>query len=200
MLKAIEKVVGGFQLTFDELDYGSEHFSHLDTHDLSEELSGARYKAQGAYTPEGWLEHLRAFDAIFFGAVGDPQVPDHISLWDLILPMRQVFQQYVNVRPSRILPGIPARIVGSSVGDLNWVIVRENTEGEYAGQGGRSHVGTDWEIATELAIFTRKGVKRVMRYAFELASNRPRKVLTVVSKSNAQVRQVHASFCLLQLS
>lgn len=151
---------------------------------------GARYKSQGSYTPSGWLEHLRGFNAIFFGAVGDPDVPDHISLWDLILPMRQVFQQYVNVRPSAILPGIPARIVGSEVGDLDWVIVRENTEGEYAGQGGRSHQGTEWEVATELAIFTRKGVERVMRFAFDLASKRPKKQLTVVSKSNAQVRGI----------
>ena len=108
--------------------------------------------------------------------------------------MRQVFQQYVNVRPSAILPGIPARIVGSGVGDLDWVIIRENTEGEYAGQGGRSHQGTEWEVATELAIFTRKGVERVMRFAFEAASRRPKKRLTIVSKSNAQVSHTVAFF------
>ncbi|WVQ81876.1 tartrate dehydrogenase [Cryptococcus sp. DSM 104549] len=169
VLRAVQKRVGGFELTFEELDYGS-----------------ARYKAKGSYTPEGWLDHLRQFDAIFFGAVGDPDVPDHISLWELILPMRQVFQQYVNIRPSSILPGIPARVVGAKPGDLDWVIIRENTEGEYAGQGGRTHVGTDWETATELAVFTRKGVERVMRFAFETAQKRPRKSLTVVSKSNAQ--------------
>lgn len=148
---------------------------------------GARYKAQGAYTPEGWLDHLRGFDAIFFGAVGDPDVPDHISLWELILPMRQVFQQYANVRPSAILPGIPSRVVGTQPGDLDWVIVRENTEGEYAGQGGRSHKGTELEVATELAIFTRRGIERIMRFAFDLAQKRPKKLLTVVTKSNAQV-------------
>ena len=109
--------------------------------------------------------------------------------------MRQKFQQYVNVRPSAILPGIPARITGSQPGDLDWVIIRENTEGEYAGQGGRTHQGTQWEVATELAIFTRKGVERVMRFAFETAQQRPKKFLTVVSKSNAQVspRAAHIS-------
>ncbi|WWD00429.1 tartrate dehydrogenase [Kwoniella sp. B9012] len=169
VLRAVQKKLGGFELKFDELDYGS-----------------ARYKAQGSYTPEGWLEHLRESDAIFFGAVGDPDVPDHISLWDLILPMRQKFQQYVNVRPSAILPGIPPRITNAQPGDLDWVIIRENTEGEYAGQGGRTHAGTEWETATEVAVFTRKGVERVMRFAFETAQKRPRKLLTVVSKSNAQ--------------
>ncbi|AFR97188.2 tartrate dehydrogenase [Cryptococcus neoformans C23] len=169
VLRTVQKKVGGFELSFDELDYGS-----------------ARYKAQGSYTPKGWLDHLRKSDAIFFGAVGDPDVPDHISLWELILPMRQTFQQYVNIRPSSILPGIPSRIVGTKPGDLDWIIVRENTEGEYAGQGGRTHVGTEWEVATELAVFTRKGVERVMRFAFETAQSRPKKLLTVVSKSNAQ--------------
>lgn len=148
---------------------------------------GARYKAKGSYTPDGWLDHLRKSHAIFFGAVGDPDVPDHISLWDLILPMRQVYQQYVNVRPSAILPGIPARITNAKVGDLDWVLIRENTEGEYAGQGGRTHQGTEGEVATEVAVFSRRGVERVMRFAFETAQKRDRKLLTVVTKSNAQV-------------
>lgn len=104
--------------------------------------------------------------------------------------MRQTFQQYVNIRPSSILPGIPSRIVGTKPGDLDWIIVRENTEGEYAGQGGRTHVGTEWEVATELAVFTRKGVERVMHFAFETAQSRPKKLLTVVSKSNAQVSRI----------
>ncbi|WVR07891.1 tartrate dehydrogenase [Kwoniella sp. DSM 27419] len=169
VLRAVQSKVGGFELTFDELDYGS-----------------ARYKAKGSYVPEGWLNHLRRSDAILFGAVGDPDVPDHISLWELILPMRQVFQQYVNVRPSRILPGISARIVGGKPGDLDWVLIRENSEGEYSGQGGRSHQGTTHEVATEVAIFTRAGCERVMRFAFETARARPRKLLTVVTKSNAQ--------------
>ena len=146
---------------------------------------GARYKAQGSYAPEGWLDHLRKSDAIFFGAVGDPHVPDHISLWELILPMRQSFQQYVNVRPSFTLEGIPARLAGSP--QFDWVIVRENTEGEYAGQGGRTHVGTELEVATEVGVFTRRGAERVLRYAFETARSRPKKFLTVVTKSNAQV-------------
>ncbi|WWC87048.1 tartrate dehydrogenase [Kwoniella dendrophila CBS 6074] len=170
VLRTIQKKVGGFELKFDELDYGS-----------------ARYKAKGSYAPEGWVEDLRKNDVIFFGAVGDPEVPDHISLWDLILPMRQNFQQYVNVRPSKILPGIPARITNiNSHKDLDWLIIRENTEGEYSGQGGRTHKNTPWEIATETSIFTRKGVERCLRFAFEQAQKRPKKFLTVVSKSNAQ--------------
>lgn len=187
VLNAVQEAVGGFQLKMRELDYGSKcHVNHI-LRVAGADVPGARYKATGEYAPKGWLEDLRQSDTIFFGAVGDPEVPDHVSLWELILPMRQVFQQYVNVRPSAILPGIPARIVGSDVGDLDWVIVRENTEGEYAGQGGRSHQGTEWEVATEVAIFTRKGVERVMRFAFEAASKRPKRQLTVVSKSNAQV-------------
>lgn len=187
VLRAVQNKVGGFELDFEELDYGSEpNALHMSLLELTQ---GARFKAKGSYTPAGWLEHIRKSDAIYFGAVGDPDVPDHISLWDLILPMRQKFQQYVNVRPSAILPGIPARITNATVGDLDWVIVRENTEGEYAGQGGRTHVGTPWEVATETGVFTRKGVERCMRFAFELAQSRPRKLLTVVSKSNAQVRR-----------
>jgi isocitrate/isopropylmalate dehydrogenase len=148
--------------------------------------AGARYKATGAYAPEGWLDHLATSDAILFGAVGDPDVPDHISLWELILPMRQRFQQYVNVRPSSVLPGIAPHATAAAVAGLNWVFVRENTEGEYSGQGGRTHVGSTLEVATDVAVFTRGGVERCMRYAFEVARSRERKLLTVVTKSNAQ--------------
>lgn len=156
---------------------------------------GARYKTTGSYAPEGWLESLREYDAILFGAVGDPGVPDHISLWQLLLPMRQHFQQYVNCRPCTIFQGVSAPLRGvSSAKDLDWLILRENTEGEYAGQGGRTHVGTEHEVATELAIFTRKGIERFMRFSFEAARNRPRKLLTVVTKSNAQVRLVVVRF------
>lgn len=113
-------------------------------------------------------------------------MPDHISLWGLRLAICQTFQQYANVRRTRILRGTqsPLRNCGSS--DLNWVIVRENSEGEYAGQGGRSHRGQPWETATEVAIFTRHSIERIMRFAFETAQRRPRKLLTVVTKSNAQ--------------
>lgn len=151
---------------------------------------GARYKWTGSYAPPDWLEDLRQYSAILFGAVGDPDVPDHISLWELILPMRQKFQQFVNVRPCTIYDGMQAPTLRAQSGeDLDWVILRENTEGEYAGQGGRTHVGTPMEVATEVAIFTRMGIERFMRFAFATAASRPKKLLTVVTKSNAQVRE-----------
>ena len=143
--------------------------------------SSKRYVETGRYIPEGGLEELRKFDAIFFGAVGAPDVPDHVSLWGLRLPICQGFDQYANVRPARVLPGVK-----SVVPDIDWVIVRENTEGEYSGSGGRVHQGLPEEIATETSVFTRKGVERVHRFAFELARKRPRKHLTLVTKSNAQ--------------
>lgn len=113
-------------------------------------------------------------------------VPDHISLWGLRLAICQPLQQYANVRPTRVLRGTQSPLRNCNVGDLDWVIVRENSEGEYAGQGGRSHRGHPWEVATETAIFSRHGVERIMRFAFETAAKRPRKLLTVVTKSNAQ--------------
>jgi tartrate dehydrogenase/decarboxylase / D-malate dehydrogenase len=152
----------------------SMQFTHFD-------WSSKRYVEAGRYIPEGGLEQLRKFDAIFFGAVGAPDVPDHVSLWGLRLPICQGFDQYANVRPARVLPG-----VRSIVPDIDWVIVRENTEGEYSGSGGRVHQGLPEEIATETSVFTRKGVERVHRFAFELARKRPRKHLTLVTKSNAQ--------------
>ena len=136
--------------------------------------------------PEDGLDSLKAHDAIFFGAVGAPDVPDHITLWGLRLPICQGFDQYANVRPTRILPGISTPLKDKGPGDLDWVIVRENSEGEYAGHGGRAHRGLPEEVATETAIFTRVGVTRIMRFAFRLAQARPRKLLTVVTKSNAQ--------------
>ena len=143
--------------------------------------SSKRYLETGEYIPPGGLEELKRFDAIFFGAVGAPDVPDHVSLWGLRLPICQGFDQYANVRPARILPGVK-----SVVPDIDWLIVRENTEGEYSGSGGRVHRGLPEEIATETSVFTRKGVERVHRFAFELARKRPRKHLTLVTKSNAQ--------------
>ncbi|HET9384369.1 MAG TPA: tartrate dehydrogenase, partial [Gemmatimonadales bacterium] len=143
--------------------------------------SSKRYVETGRYIPDGGLEELRKFDAIFFGAVGAPDVPDHVSLWGLRLPICQGFDQYANVRPARVLPGVK-----SVVPDIDWVIVRENTEGEYSGSGGRVHQNLPEEIATETSVFTRKGVERVHRFAFELARQRPRKHLTLVTKSNAQ--------------
>ena len=169
VLQALAGRDGGFGLDFESFDWGSD-----------------RYKAQGAMMPADGLERLKDFDAIYFGAVGAPDVPDHVTLWGLRLAICQSFDQYANVRPTRLLPGIagPLRDVGP--GDLDWVIVRENSEGEYAGQGGRSHRGLPEEVATEVAIFTRAGVTRIMRFAFALARSRPRRHLTVVTKSNAQ--------------
>ncbi|HYZ90753.1 MAG TPA: tartrate dehydrogenase [Myxococcales bacterium] len=139
---------------------------------------------RGYYIPEGGLEELSRFDAIFFGAVGSQRVPDHVSLWGLRLPICQGFDQYANVRPARVLPGVTSPLRAGQ--DIDWVVVRENTEGEYAGHGGRAHRGLPEEVATETAVFTRAGVTRVQRFAFELARKRPKKHLTLVTKSNAQ--------------
>src|ERR671913_1480849 len=160
---------GGFALEVEHFDWGSDY-----------------YKRHGVMMPPGGHEQLRAYDAIYFGAVGAPDVPDHITLWGLRLAICQPFDQYANVRPTRILPGIQGPLRNVEAKDLDWVIVRENSEGEYAGQGGRSHRGLPEEVATEVSIFTRAGVTRIMRFAFDIARSRPRKLLTVVTKSNAQ--------------
>jgi tartrate dehydrogenase/decarboxylase/D-malate dehydrogenase len=165
-IEVLNKLASGFELQFKTFDWGSD-----------------RYKRTGAYIPEGGLEELKKFDAIFFGAVGAPDVPDHISLWGLRLPICQGFDQYANVRPSRVLPGITSPLDKGK--DIDWVIVRENTEGEYSGSGGRVHKGLPEELATETSVFTRKGIERVHRFAFELARTR-KKHLTLVTKSNAQ--------------
>ena len=169
VLEALGQRMGDLSFDVTTFDWGSDY-----------------YKANGTMMPEDGPEQLKGFDAIFFGAVGAPDVPDHITLWGLRLPICQGFDQYANVRPTRILPGIPSPLQGKKPGDLDWVIVRENSEGEYSGAGGRVHRGLSEEVATEVSIFTRAGVARVMRYAFKLAQSRPRKLLTVVTKSNAQ--------------
>jgi len=136
--------------------------------------------------PGDALTRLASFNAIYFGAVGAPDVPDHVTLWGLRLAICQGFDQYVNLRPTRLLPGLRSPLRDCTPADLDWIIVRENSEGEYSGQGGRSHRGFPEEVATDVSIFTRRGVTRILRYAFQLARQRPRKLLTVVSKSNAQ--------------
>ena len=146
--------------------------------------SSAYYKKNGFYIPEGGLDELRQVDAILFGAVGAPDVPDHISLWGLRLPICQGFDQYANVRPARVLPGITSPLREGQ--NIDWVVIRENTEGEYSGSGGRAHRGLPEEVATETSIFTRHGVQRIHRFAFEMANSRARKHLTLVTKSNAQ--------------
>ena len=136
--------------------------------------------------PEDGLEQLEGFDAIYFGAVGAPDIPDDVTLWGLRLAICQGFDQYANVRPARLLPGVSGPLRDVAPGDLDWVVVRENTEGEYAGAGGRVHRGLPEEVGIEVAIFTRTGCARIMRFAFELARSRPKKRLTLVTKSNAQ--------------
>src|SRR6187397_2842755 len=131
-------------------------------------------------------EYYKKHDAILFGSAGHPDIPDHITLWGLRLAICQPFDQYANVRPTRVLPGITSPLRHVNGGELDWVIVRENSEGEYAGVGGRVHQGSPLEAATDVSMFTRAGVERIMRFAFRLAQSRPRKFLTVVTKSNAQ--------------
>ncbi|MDB5751949.1 MAG: ttuC [Ramlibacter sp.] len=147
---------------------------------------GDWYRAHGEMMPADGLDALRGMDAILFGSAGDPEIPDHVTLWGLRLKICQGFDQYANVRPTRILPGIDAPLKRCTAADLDWVIVRENSEGEYAGVGGRAHQGHPIEVATDVSMMTRAGVERIMRYAFKLAQARPRKLLTVVTKSNAQ--------------
>src|SRR5471032_1425782 len=148
---------------------------------------GSKYYAEhGRMMPEDGLQTLRPFDAIYFGAVGSPDVPDHITLWGLRLAICQGFDQYANVRPTRVLPGLRSPLRHVSGPELDWVIVRENSEGEYAGVGGRVHRGLPEEVATDVSIMTRAGVERIFRFAFALARSRPRKLLTIVTKSNAQ--------------
>jgi isocitrate/isopropylmalate dehydrogenase len=169
VLSTLAKALGGFEFDFTTFDWSSKN-----------------YLERGYYMPPDGLQQLKKFDAIYFGAVGWPDVPDHISLWGLILPIRKTLNQYVNVRPTRILEGTKSPLAGIQREDLDWVIVRENSEGEYSGQGGTSHDGTPYATATEVSIFTQVGIERIMRFAFETARSRPRKKLTMVTKSNAQ--------------
>jgi len=143
------------------------------------------YRQHGRMMEPDGFDVLQAFDAIYLGAIGDPSVPDHIAVWDLILPIRQRFDQYVNLRPMRLMPGIPGPLSGRTAADIDMVCVRENSEGEYAGVGGRVHVRTPNEVAEQTSIFTRRGVERIARFGFELASKRPRKRLASATKSNA---------------
>jgi tartrate dehydrogenase/decarboxylase / D-malate dehydrogenase len=143
------------------------------------------YLRTGMMMPADALAHLSEFDAIYLGAIGDPAVPDHVSVWELILPIRQRFDQYVNLRPMRLLPGVPGPLAGRTSADVDMICVRENSEGEYAGFGGRLHLGTAHEVAEQTGIFTRRGVERIARFAFELAERRPRRRLASATKSNA---------------
>jgi tartrate dehydrogenase/decarboxylase/D-malate dehydrogenase len=169
VLEALARQNPALKFEFENFDWGGDY-----------------YRKHGMMMPEDGLDPLRIKDAILFGSAGDPHIPDHITLWGLRLKICQGFDQYANVRPTRILPGIDAPLKRCTPAQLDWVIVRENSEGEYSGVGGRAHQGHPIEVATDVSMMTRAGVERIMRYAFKLAQSRPRKLLTVVTKSNAQ--------------
>lgn len=143
------------------------------------------YRETGRMMPADGLDRLQHADAIYLGAIGHPSVPDHISVWELILPIRQRFEQYVNLRPMRLMPGVSGPLAERSAADIDMVCIRENSEGEYAGLGGRLHRGTAHEVAEQTGLFTRMGIARVVRYAFEVARSRPRRLLASATKSNA---------------
>ncbi len=168
-LQAAQQVVGGFELRFEALPWGTEF-----------------YLKTGKMMPADGLKILEQFDAIYLGAVGMPAlVPDNVTLWGLLLPIRKSFQQYINLRPIRLLPGLQGPLRNKTSDDINFVCVRENSEGEYSGAGGRVHIDTEHEVAIQTSVFTRHAVERVMRFSFELARQRPKKKLTSVTKSNA---------------
>ncbi len=169
VLDALAARDGGFQFKTDHFDWGGDY-----------------YLKHGRMMPEDGRDQIKDHDAILFGSAGHPDIPDHITLWGLRLAICQPFDQYANVRPTRVLPGITSPLRKVKDKELDWVIVRENSEGEYAGVGGRVHQGSPLEAATDVTMFTRAGVERIMRFAFKLAQSRPRKLLTVVTKSNAQ--------------
>jgi tartrate dehydrogenase/decarboxylase/D-malate dehydrogenase len=168
VLAHLSDVTGSFRLDEEEFDWAT-----------------ARYFEHGSYMPDDWTKVLDRFHAIYFGAVGWPTVPDHVSLWGLLLPIRKAFDQYANVRPVRLLPGLKGRLVGKGPEHIDFVCVRENTEGEYSGVGGRVHRGTPHEVAIQDIVFTRTGTERIIRYAFELAITQRRRRVQSVTKSNA---------------
>ncbi|HSG41950.1 MAG TPA: tartrate dehydrogenase [Anaerolineales bacterium] len=168
VLNVLADVTQSYKIEWTEFPWGSEY-----------------YLKNGEMMPADGVKTLQEFDAIYFGAVGWPEVPDHITLWGLRLPICQGFQQYANVRPALLYPGVKGPLAGKDPGAIDLVVVRENTEGEYAGVGGRAQKGTKQEVATETSVFTCTGVERVIRYAFELAAKRRNKVSSV-TKSNAQ--------------
>ncbi|WP_338769525.1 tartrate dehydrogenase [Massilia sp. METH4] len=143
------------------------------------------YRRHGKMMPDDWFAQLKDFDAIYFGAVGWPDtVPDHVSLWGSLIQFRRQFDQYVNLRPVRLMPGVPCPLANKQPGDIDFYVVRENTEGEYSAAGGRLFEGTERETVLQESVFTRKGVDRILKYAFELAQSRPKKHLTSATKSN----------------
>ena len=169
-LRVLEKVAGkfGIGLEFAHFDWSCDH-----------------YAKTGRMMPDDWFETLSSFEAIFYGAVGWPAtVPDHVSLWGSLIQFRRRFDQYVNLRPCRLMPGIATPLANRKPGDIDFVVVRENTEGEYSSLGGRLFEGTEREFVVQESVFTRKGVDRILKYAFELAASRPERHLTSATKSN----------------
>ncbi len=162
-----------FACTYDEKDWSCE-----------------RFNKKGAMMPEDGLDQIKDHNAILLGAVGDPGVPDHVSLWGLLIPIRRQFQQYVALRPVRLFEGVESPLAGRKPGDIEFLIVRENNEGEYSEIGGRLYAGTDDEVVVQQSIFTRRGCERIMRYAFELAQTRERKHLTSATKSNGIIHSM----------
>ncbi|MEM7021151.1 MAG: tartrate dehydrogenase [Pseudomonadota bacterium] len=186
-------VLGGDGIGREVIAAGTEVLQALMQRDPSLQIEiqdfdwgSAYYRTNGRMMPEDGLEQLRDFDAVYFGAVGAPDIPDDVTLWGLRLAICQGFDQYANVRPARLLPGVTSPLRDVEPGALDWVVVRENTEGEYAGTGGRTHRGLPEEVGIETAVFTRSGCRRIMRFAFDLAQGRPKRHLTMVTKSNAQ--------------
>jgi len=157
----------GFSLAYNHYDWSCE-----------------TYQRTGAMMPPDGLDQLRQSQSVFLGAVGWPGVPDHISLWGLLIPIRRGFDQYVNLRPCKLMPGAKTPLANRTEADIDFYVVRENTEGEYSSVGGRNFEGTDREFVTQLSVMTRHGVDRILKYAFELARTRPRKKLTSATKSN----------------
>jgi len=168
-IKVLETVSRNFELSFE--------WKHFD-------WSCERYLESGAMMPEDGIQQLSSFDAIFLGAVGFPTVLDHVSLWGLLIPIRREFQQYINLRPVRLFEGMQCPLAGKKPGDIDFFVVRENCEGEYSNIGGRLNAGTEDEMVMQQSVFTRKGVDRVLHYAFELAQSRKAKRLTSATKSN----------------
>ncbi|QDF99432.1 tartrate dehydrogenase [Azoarcus sp. DD4] len=170
-LRAVQAAAAKFDIA---LEFTAFDWAHCDY-----------YLQHGKMMPDDWFEQLKGFDAIFFGAVGWPElVPDHVSLWGSLLKFRRDFDQYVNLRPVRLMPGVPCPLANKKVGDIDFYVVRENTEGEYSAVGGKMYEGTERETVLQESIFTRKGVDRILKYAFELAQSRPKKHLTSATKSN----------------
>ncbi|MFM1651785.1 tartrate dehydrogenase [Brevibacillus sp. B_LB10_24] len=168
VLDTICELDGGFSLTYETFDWSCEY-----------------YAKHGKMMPDNGLELLKGFDSIYLGAVGYPGVPDHVSLWGLLLPIRRSFQQYINIRPVKLLRGIKSPLANRDASDLDFIVIRENNEGEYSNMGGRIYEGTNLDMAIQNSVFTRTGVERVLRYAFKLAQEKgKRKRLTAATKSN----------------